>query len=84
MASNHTALQMCAPHDMRGRIASLLPMFPALMALGSLTSGIGADLLGAPTTVILTALAAAGIVGIAWMRSSALRGLRLSRLVADR
>lgn len=84
MASNHTALQMCAPPEMRGRVASLLPMFPAMMALGSLTSGIGADLIGAPAMVVVTALATAGAVGTAWLRSQALRNLRLSKLVAGR
>ena len=84
MASNHTVLQMCAPTDMRGRVASLMPMFPALMALGSLVSGVGADLIGAPATVIVTALVTAAVVGLAWMRSPALRGLRLSHLVASR
>ncbi len=84
MSSNVTALQMCAPQEMRGRVSSLLPMFPALMALGSLTSGIGADLLGAPALVTLLALAAAFAVGAAWARSAALRGLRLSKLVAGR
>jgi len=84
MASHHTVLQMCAPAEMRGRIASVLPMFPAFIALGSLTAGVGADLIGAPGIVILTAAAAAGAVGIAWMHSTALRNLRLSKLVAGR
>jgi predicted MFS family arabinose efflux permease len=84
MASHHTILQMCAPPEMRGRIASMLPMFQAFIALGSLTAGIGADLIGAPAIVIVTALAAAGMAGIAWMRSTALRNLRLSKLVAGR
>ena len=35
MTSNVTTLQMSAPPGMRGRVASLLPIFPALMALGS-------------------------------------------------
>lgn len=82
MSSNVTSLQMSAPPELRGRVASLLPMFPALMAVGALTSGIGADLIGAPATVIVTALAAAAIAGAVWSRSAALRGLRLSKLVA--
>lgn len=82
VTSNVTTLQMCAPREMRGRMASLLPMFPALMALGSLTSGIGADWVGARATVILLALAAAVTFGAAWARSATLRGLRLSKLVA--
>lgn len=82
MSSNVTALQMCAPQQLRGRVASLLPMFPALMAVGGLISGIGADLIGAPATVVVTALAAVAIAGISWTRSRALRSLRLSKLVA--
>jgi predicted MFS family arabinose efflux permease len=82
LTSNHTALQMCAPPELRGRVASLLPMFPAFIALGSLVSGIGADLIGAPATVIVTALVAAGVAIAVWSRSRALRTLRLSALVA--
>lgn len=82
MSSNHTALQMNAPLAMRGRVASLLPMFPALMALGALSSGTCADWLGAPGAVIIMALLAALIVITAWLRSGALRALRLSKLVA--
>jgi hypothetical protein len=81
MSSNHTALQMSAPPAMRGRVASLLPIFPALMAIGALSSGACADWLGAPAAVIVLALLGAAIAGTAWWRSSALRGLSLSRLV---
>ena len=82
-ASNVTTLQMCAPQELRGRIASLIPVFPAFIALGSLTSGMGADLLGVQTLVILLALVGAGIAGIAWTRSVALRRLSLSGLVTS-
>ncbi len=81
MSSNHTALQMSAPPAMRGRVASLLPIFPALMAIGALSSGTCADWLGAPAAVIVLALLGAAIAGTAWLRSSALRGLSLSKLV---
>ena len=81
MSSNHTALQMSVPQAMRGRVASLLPVFPAVMALSALSTGACADALGAPRAVILLALLAAAIAGVAWLRSSALRGLRLSQRV---
>jgi MFS family permease len=84
MTANVTTLQMCAPPELRGRVASLLPMFPALIAVGSFTSGAGADLIGAPALVILLAAVASGIVGLAWTRSGVLRELRLSNLVAGR
>jgi predicted MFS family arabinose efflux permease len=77
-----TTLQMCATPEMRGRIASLLPLFPAFISIGSLTSGAGADVIGPVMTVLFTALAAAIIAMAAWMRSPALRTVTLSGLVA--
>lgn len=79
-----TTLQMCAPPAMRGRIASLLPVFPAFISIGSVTSGAGADLIGPAFTVLVTALGAAVVVSAAWLRSRALREVRLSGLVAGR
>lgn len=81
-SSTHTTLQMCAPESMRGQVTSLLPMFPAFIAIGSMTSGIGAELLGPPNIVIVTALVGAMVVGLAWTRSRSFRHMRLSRLVA--
>ena len=83
-SSQTTTLQMCAPEAMRGRVASLMPVFPAFIAVGALTSGIGADWMGAPATVIVMALVSVGIVGLAWTRYAALRELRLSGLVGGR
>ena len=77
-----TTLQMCATPEMRGRIASLLPLFPAFISIGSLTSGAGADVIGPAMTVLVTALAAAVIATAAWLRSPALRTVTLSGLVA--
>ncbi len=78
-----TTLQMCAPEHMRGRVASLLPVFPAFISIGALTSGAAADVLGAPAAVALLAVAAAGITGAAWLRSSTFRNLRLSGLISS-
>lgn len=84
MASNHTALQLAAPPALRGRVASLLPMFPAMMAVGGLTTGACAEWIGAPGAVIVMALLAAAITTAAWLKSGALRALRLSKLVQAR
>jgi predicted MFS family arabinose efflux permease len=78
-----TTLQMCAPDHMRGRVASLLPVFPAFISIGALTSGAAADMLGAPATVALLACAAAGITGAAWVRAATFRNLRLSGLIGS-
>ena len=81
MSSNHTALQMSAPQAMRGRVASLLPMFPAMMALGGLSTGLSADWFGAPHAVVLLSVLGMVVAATAWLGSEALRGLRLSTLV---
>jgi len=83
-SSNHTTLQMCAPEKLRGRVASLLPIFPAFIAVGSATSGLGADLFGAEAFVIATALLGAAVAAGAWLRSRSLRSLRLTGLVAGK
>jgi len=83
-SSTHTSLQMSAPESMRGQVTSLLPMFPAFIAIGSFNAGLGAQLLGAQMTVVVFALLAAAIMGIAWSRSAAYRTLRMSALVAGR
>jgi predicted MFS family arabinose efflux permease len=77
-----TTLQMCAPEHMRGRVASLLPVFPAFISVGALLAGICADLMGPQLVVIVLALIALSIIGMAWARSSALRGVRMSGLIA--
>jgi MFS family permease len=77
-----TTLQMCAPEHMRGRIASLLPIFPAFISVGALFAGVLADYLGPEFVVILLAVAALGVVIAAWSTSAAVRELRMSRLIA--
>lgn len=77
-----TTLQMCAPEHMRGRIASLLPIFPAFISVGALVAGILADFLGPELVVILLAVTALGVVIAAWARSSVMRDLRMSQLIS--
>jgi len=81
-ATSHvTTLQLCAPGALRGRVASLLPLFPAFISIGSLTSGAAADLAGPVATVLLTGALAVGVTLWAWRASPALRDVRLSALV---
>ena len=81
MSANHTALQMSAPQALRGRVASLLPMFPAMMAAGALSTGACADWLGPRWAVVLLSAVGVAVALAAWFASPALRGLRLSKLV---
>jgi MFS family permease len=76
-----TTLQMCAPEHMRGRVASLLPVFPAFISVGALLAGLCADLLGPDIVVILFAALALIVVITAWARSTALREVRMSGLI---
>ena len=76
-----TTLQMCAPEHMRGRIASLLPIFPAFISVGALIAGVLADFFGPEFVVILLALTALGVVIAAWARSTVVRDLRMSQLI---
>jgi hypothetical protein len=82
-SSNVTTLQMCAPQEMRGRVASFLPIFPAFIAIGSFTSGVGADLLGPQSLVIGLAIIAAAIAVAVGRGSTAMRGLRLSKVIGS-
>lgn len=83
-ASHVTTLQMCAPENMRGRVASLLPVFPAFISLGAFFAGASADLFGPRGVVVVLALAGALVAAIAWWRSAPLRHVRLSKLVGAR
>jgi MFS family permease len=77
-----TTLQMCAPEHLRGRIASLLPIFPAFISVGSLVAGMLADLLGPEMVVIVLAAIALTVIVVTWGRSPAVRELRMSQLIA--
>jgi MFS family permease len=81
MAANHTALQLSAPQALRGRVAGLLPMFPALMAVGALSTGTCADWLGPKWAVVLLSLMGIAVALLAWFGSAAIKELRLSQLV---
>jgi MFS family permease len=81
-SSTTTSLQMCAPEGMRGQVTSVLPMFPAFIAVGSLLAGVGAQALGVRPWVIVTAAAAGLVFALLWRYSPAYRGLRMSALVA--
>lgn len=62
-ASNMAVLQLSAPEAMRGRIASLMLLYPAMISTGSFLAGPLADLLGARGASV--ALAGAAILAIA-------------------
>jgi MFS family permease len=79
--SQTTMLQMSSPEAMRGRVSSLIQLFPGFISLGAVFSGTLAELLGARTASALLAAICAIIVASLYLGSPRLRGLRLSHYV---
>ncbi len=77
-AMNQTHLQMAAPEAMRGRISSLLQIYPALISLGSIVVGSIAELIGARAGSAVIALTAAALSLAMLGFSPGLRTMRLS------
>ena len=57
--SNQATLQMVVPEAMRGRIASLLQLYPAFASVGIMLEGVVADWIGIQAVTVLIALACA-------------------------
>lgn len=83
-SSTTTSLQMCAPDAMRGQVTSILPMFPAFIALGSLLAGLATQLIGPRPVVYVSAVAAVLFFAALLRFSSVFRGVRMSTLMAQR
>jgi MFS family permease len=73
-----TILQVSSPAHMRGRVLSLLQLNPALISIGSIIAGTGADLLGARGISAANGVLALFIGAALVLASPALRNLRLS------
>jgi MFS family permease len=78
-ASNMAMLQMVAPEHMRGRIASMMQIYPALISLGAVLAGPLAELAGVRAATAGVAIAAAAVTLALFAASPQLRALRLSR-----
>ena len=76
--SQMTMLQMSAPNEMRGRVSSLIQLFPGFISLGATFSGVLAEWLGARFASALLAVICAIIVASLYAGSSRLRELRQS------
>ena len=76
-SSNLAMLQMAAPEDMRGRIASLSMLYPALISLGGLCAGVLSDFLGVRGASAVLACAAIVAVAALYFLSPNLKDLKL-------
>ena len=84
VTSNQTMLQMSAPDAMRGRIAGLTQLYPAVISSAVLLSGVLLDIAGARGASALCGAIALAVIGAMWLGSPRLRGLRLSEVRRDR
>jgi MFS family permease len=76
--SQMTTLQMAAPEAMRGRVSSLIQLFPGFISLGAVVCGSIAEAVGPRAACALLAAICAIIVASLYASSARLRGLRLS------
>jgi MFS family permease len=77
--TNMATLQMSAPEAMRGRITSLIQLYPALISLGAFLIGPLADLAGARGASFIAAGVCTVVITALWVFSPRLRALRLSQ-----
>jgi MFS family permease len=76
-ASNMATVQMAAPEAMRGRVASLTMLYPAMISTGSFIAGPLADVLGARgASVVLASTAIAAVAGL-YFATPLVREMRL-------
>jgi MFS family permease len=76
-SSNLAMLQMAAPEGMRGRIASLSMLYPALISLGGLAAGVLSDLVGVRGASVTLACIAIAAVASIYFLSPNLKDLKL-------
>lgn len=79
ITANQTLIQIAAPEAMRGRVTSLIAVFPAFISLGSIVVGLGAEALGARGITTALALAGIALCLALWIGSERLRELRVSQ-----
>lgn len=75
-ASNMAAIQLSAPNAMRGRIASLMMLYPAMISIGSFLAGPLADALGPHGASAVLAGMAISLVGALYLLSPTIGEIR--------
>ena len=76
-ASNMATLQMSAPEAMRGRVASLTMLYPAMISIGAFLAGPLADLLGVRGASVALALTSITAVVVLCFAAPHIREMRL-------
>ena len=84
MSSSNTLIQSMVPDHLRGRVMSVYSMmFMGMAPFGALFGGAFADRLGAPTTVIMGAVACLGGAAIFGLRLPKIRGEARQLIIAQ-
>ena len=85
LTTNQTLLQLSIPDSMRGRVTSVVNLNVALMPVGGLIAGTGADILGSPGMITLVmACIPIVIVVFVFLFSPTIRYYRLSEAMTPR
>src|SRR5262249_52814351 len=84
MSSSNTLIQSMVPDHLRGRVMSVYSMmFMGMAPFGALLGGALADRLGAPTTVVMGAVACLGGATIFGLRLPEIRGEARRLIIAQ-
>lgn len=75
-ASNMASMQMAAPQEMRGRVASLMMLYPAMISLGAFLAGPLSDALGVQGASMLLAAVSITATAALYVFSTHLREMR--------
>jgi MFS family permease len=75
-ASNMATLQMSAPETMRGRVASLTMLYPAMISIGAFLAGLLSDLLGVRGASVALALTSITAVAVLYVAAPYIREMR--------
>jgi MFS family permease len=76
-ASNMAALQLAAPEAMRGRVASLTMLYPAMISTGAFVAGPLSDLFGVRGASMALALVSIGAIAALYVTKPQIREMRL-------
>lgn len=76
--ANQTLVQLVAPDAMRGRVTSLVAVFPAFISLGAIPVGLLAEAFGPGRTAMVLGTTAGLICAGFWIASRRLREMRVS------
>jgi MFS family permease len=84
LATNQTLLQLSIPDKLRGRVTSLVNLNAALMPVGGLVAGFGADLAKRPQPMTVFFGGAAAVVAVSlFVFSPVVRNYRLSQAISS-